>query len=83
MTDFTMAQAIVQAGKYIGAGIVMGLGALGPALGEGNIGSKAMEAMARQPEMVGTITTRMILADAITETTGLYALLIAFMILLF
>ncbi|HEU23911.1 MAG: ATP synthase F0 subunit C [Mesoaciditoga sp.] len=78
-----MAQAIVQAGKYIGAGIVMGLGALGPALGEGNIGSKAMEAMARQPEMVGTITTRMILADAITETTGLYALLIAFMILLF
>ncbi|BBJ27838.1 ATP synthase subunit c [Athalassotoga saccharophila] len=83
MTDFTMAQAVVQAGKYIGAGIVMGLGALGPALGEGNIGSKAMEAMARQPEMVGTITTRMILADAITETTGLYALLIAFMILLF
>ncbi|WP_161848925.1 F0F1 ATP synthase subunit C [Athalassotoga saccharophila] len=78
-----MAQAVVQAGKYIGAGIVMGLGALGPALGEGNIGSKAMEAMARQPEMVGTITTRMILADAITETTGLYALLIAFMILLF
>lgn len=83
MTDFTMAQAVVQAAKYIGTGLVMGLGALGPALGEGNIGSKAMEAMARQPEMVGTITTRMILADAITETTGLYALLIAFMILLF
>ncbi len=83
MTDFTMAQAVVQAAKYIGAGLVMGLGALGPAIGEGNIGSKAMEAMARQPEMVGTITTRMILADAITETTGLYALLIAFMILLF
>lgn len=83
MTDLTMAQAIAQAGKYIGAGLVMGLGALGPALGEGNIGSRAMEAMARQPEMVGTITTRMILADAITETTGLYALLIAFMILLF
>ncbi len=83
MTDLTMAQAIMQAGKYLGAGLVMGLGALGPALGEGNIGSKAMEAMARQPEMVGTITTRMILADAITETTGLYALLVAFMILLF
>ena len=83
MTDFTMAQAVVQAAKYIGAGLVMGLGALGPAIGEGNIGSKAMEAMARQPKKVGTITTRMILADAITETTGLYALLIAFMILLF
>lgn len=83
MADLTMAQAVMQGAKYIGAGLVMGLGALGPALGEGNIGSKAMEAMARQPEMVGTITTRMILADAITETTGLYALLIAFMILLF
>jgi F-type H+-transporting ATPase subunit c len=39
--------------------------------------------MARQPELVGTITKRMIIADAIPETTGLYALLIAFMILLF
>ncbi len=83
MADLTMAQAVVQAAKYIGAALVMGLGALGPALGEGSIGSRAMEAMSRQPEMVGAITTRMILADAITETTGLYALLIAFMILLF
>ncbi len=83
MTDFTMAQALVQGAKYMGAALVMGLGALGPALGEGNIGSKAMEAMARQPEMINALTTRMILADAVTETTGLYALLVAFMILLF
>ena len=51
-------------------------------MGEGNIGAHAMDAMARQPEMVGTITTRMLLADAVAESTGIYSLLIAFLILL-
>lgn len=69
-------------GKFLGAGLCMGLGAIGPGMGEGNIGAHAMDAMARQPEMVGTITTRMLLADAVAETTGIYSLLIAFMILL-
>jgi F-type H+-transporting ATPase subunit c len=41
-----------------------------------------MEAMSRQPEMMGTLTTRMLLAMAVTESTGLYSLVIAFMILL-
>ncbi len=83
MADLSMAQAVVEAAKYIGAGVAMGIGAIGPALGEGNIGGRAMEAMARQPEMAGTITTRMLLSQAVTESTGLYSLLIAFMILLF
>ncbi len=74
--------ALVQMGKYIGAGIAMGIGAIGPGIGQGNIGSRAMEAMARQPEMVGTLTTRMLLAMAVAESTGLYSLVIAFMILL-
>ncbi len=78
-----MAQAVVEAAKYVGAGLAMGIGAIGPALGEGNIGGKAMEAMGRQPEMAATLTTRMLLSQAVTESTGLYSLLIAFMILLF
>jgi F-type H+-transporting ATPase subunit c len=77
-----IADALVQMGKYIGAGIAMGIGAIGPGIGQGNIGSRAMEAMARQPEMVGTLTTRMLLAMAVAESTGLYSLVIAFMILL-
>ncbi|NLI06343.1 MAG: ATP F0F1 synthase subunit C, partial [Thermotogaceae bacterium] len=36
-------------GKYIGAGLAMGIGAIGPGIGEGRIGASAMEAMARQP----------------------------------
>jgi len=59
----------------------MGLGALGPALGEGYIGGKAMEGMARQPEMANTLLRNMIIADAIAETTGIYSLLVAIMIL--
>ncbi len=78
-----MAQAVVQAAKYLGAGLAMGIGAIGPAIGEGNIGRGAMEAMARQPEMGGTLIVRMLLAMAVTESTGLYALLIAFLLILF
>ena len=76
-----MEQAIATLGKAIGAGLCMGVGAIGPAIGEGNAVSKALEGMARQPEAVGDLRTTMIMGCAITETTGIYALLIAFLIL--
>ena len=65
----------------IGAGLCMGLGAIGPALGEGNAVGKALEGMARQPETADNLRTNMILGCAITETTGIYSLLISFLIL--
>ena len=65
----------------IGAGLCMGIGAIGPAIGEGNAVGKALEGMARQPESAGTLRTNMILGCAITETTGIYALLISLLIL--
>ena len=77
----TLAQAIAIAGKAIGAGLCMGIGALGPGVGEGNAVGKALEGMARQPEAVGTLRSTMIMGCAIAETTGIYSLLIAFMIL--
>ena len=70
-----------QAMKYLAAGLCMGLGALGPALGEGNAISKALEGMARQPEAAGILRTNMILGCAVTETTGIYSLVIALLIL--
>ncbi len=76
-----LADAIKVVGKAIGAGLCMGVGAIGPAIGEGNAVSKALEGMARQPESAGNLRTTMILGCAITETTGIYALLIAFLIL--
>ena len=65
----------------LGAGLCMGIGAIGPAIGEGNAVSKALEGMARQPEAAGNLRTNMILGCAITETTGIYSLLISFLIL--
>ena len=76
-----LASAIAIAGKALGAGLCMGIGAIGPAMGEGNAVGKALEGMARQPETSDTLRTNMILGCAITETTGIYSLLIAFLIL--
>ena len=69
----------LKAACAIGAGLCMGIGAIGPALGEGNAVGQALEGMARQPESAGTLRTNMILGCAITETTGIYALLISFL----
>lgn len=76
-----MNEAIMIAAKAIGAGLCMGIGAIGPAIGEGNAVGKALEGMARQPESAGTLRTNMILGCAITETTGIYSLVIALLIL--
>lgn len=70
-----------QAAKYLAAGICMGLGAIGPGIGEGYIGGKAIEAMSRNPEMADRIFTTMIVADAIAESTGIYSLVVALVIL--
>ena len=76
-----MEHAILKAGCAIGAGICMGIGAIGPGIGEGIAVSKALEGMARQPEAASTLRTNMILGCAITETTGIYSLLISFLVL--
>ena len=65
----------------LGAGLCMGIGAIGPAIGEGNAVGKALEGMARQPESADNLRINMILGCAITETTGIYSLLISFLIL--
>ena len=76
-----MEHAILKAACAIGAGLCMAIGAIGPALGEGNAVGKALEGMARQPESASTLRTNMILGCAITESTGIYSLLISFLIL--
>ena len=65
----------------IAAGLCMGIGAIGPAIGEGNAVGKALEGMARQPEAAGNLRTNMILGCAITETTGIYALVVALLLI--
>ncbi|MGH2632872.1 MAG: ATP synthase F0 subunit C [Tepidiformaceae bacterium] len=67
-------------GKAIGAGIAMGFGAIGPAVGIGFLTGKAMEALGRNPEARGAIQTNMILGIAFAEAIGIYALLTAIII---
>lgn len=76
-----METAIIKAACAIGAGLCMGIGAIGPALGEGNAVGKALEGMARQPKMANTLRTNMILGCAITESTGIYSLVVALVLL--
>ena len=76
-----METAIIKAACAIGAGLCMGIGAIGPALGEGHAVGKALEGMARQPEAAGTLRSNMIMGCAITETTGIYSLVVAILIL--
>ena len=81
MDQGILSQAIIVLGKALGAGLCMGIGAIGPALGEGNAVSHALDGMARQPEAAGNLRTNMILGCAITETTGIYSLVVALLIL--
>ena len=76
-----MEQSIISAACALGAGHCMGIGAIGPAIGEGNAVGKALEGMARQPEATGTLRTNMILGCAITESTGIYSLVVALLLL--
>ena len=66
--------------RFIGAGIAIGLGALGPALGIGLLTSKALEALGRNPEAQPVIQTNMILGIAFAEAVAIYALVVAVMI---
>ncbi|MBP5211885.1 MAG: ATP synthase F0 subunit C [Pyramidobacter sp.] len=65
----------------LAAAIAIALSTLGSGIGQGITASKAMEAIARQPEAAGAIRTNMIVALAMMEALTIYGLVIAFMIL--
>ena len=64
----------------LGAGIAR-IAGIGPGIGEGNAVAKACEAIGRQPESKGDVTSTMLFGCVIAETTGLYALVIAILLL--
>ena len=70
----------VTAAKEIGSALAIGLGAIGPGIGIGLIGSKAMEAMGRNPEVTSTIQTNMILGIAFAESIAIFSLVIALLV---
>ena len=75
-----LAIGLILAGCALGAGAAM-IAGIGPGIGEGNAVAKACEAIGRQPECKGDVTTTMLMGCAIAETTGLYALVIAILLI--
>jgi F-type H+-transporting ATPase subunit c len=63
--------------KLLAAGLAAGLGMLGPGIGIGILGAGALSAIGRNPEAAGAIQTNMILAIAFAEALGIYALVVA------
>lgn len=72
-----MENAIMQAAAFIGAGIAMGFGAIGPGIGEGYAAGKACEGIARRPDQAGLLTRTMLIGQAVSESTGIYSLVVA------
>jgi F-type H+-transporting ATPase subunit c len=66
-----------EAMRLLGAGLAIGLGALGPGIGIGILGYGAMQALGRNPEARGPILTNMMIGIAFAEAVAIYALIIA------
>jgi ATP synthase, F0 subunit c len=73
-------KAIVLGCSAVGAGLAM-IAGIGPGIGEGYAVGKACEAIGRQPEAKGDVTSTMLLGCAVAETTGIYGFIVALILL--
>ena len=73
-------EGLILACSAIGTGLAM-IAGLGPGIGEGYAVGQACAAIGRQPEAQGKIQSTMILGCAIAETTGIYSLVVALILL--
>jgi F-type H+-transporting ATPase subunit c len=71
----------VKAAAFISAALVMGIGSIGPALGQGLIGMRACENLGKYPQSAKDIKTLMLLAMTITETVAIYAFVVALLLI--
>jgi len=80
MLEGITSEAFVLGCSAIGAGLAM-IAGIGPGIGQGYAAGQAASAVGRQPEAKGDITQTMILGQAVAETTGIYGLVIAIILL--
>lgn len=79
MVSTLLLAAAVDGIAKLGAGLGAGIAAVGAGVGIGRIGGQAMDAMARQPEVMNKIFTNMIVAAALIEGVALFAVVVAFL----
>lgn len=80
MNNMEFYRTIVLAASAVGAGLAM-IAGIGPGVGQGYAAGKAAEAVGRQPEAKGDITTTMLFGCAVAESTGIYGLVVALILL--
>ena len=78
--DFSAAE-FIQIPAFLSAGLCMGLGAMGPGIGEGWVAGSACEAIARNPETSPLIIRTMLVGQAVAESTGIYSLVVALLLI--
>ena len=69
--------AVIQGYTALGIGIIIGLGAIGACIGIGIMGSKYLEASARQPELMNALQTKMFLLAGLIDAAFLIGVAIA------
>jgi F-type H+-transporting ATPase subunit c len=79
MISFLLAAEAAAGLAKLGAGLCAGLSAIGAGLGIGKIGGNAMDAMARQPEVINKLLVNMLIASALIEGVALFAVVVSFM----
>lgn len=72
-----MELALIKVAALIGAGLALGLAAIGAGIGDGLVTSKALEGMARQPEAKGTLLVNMLISVGLIESIPIIAAVIA------
>ena len=80
MVGLILLQEAGAAVALMGAALGAGLAAIGAGIGIGQIGNKAMEAIARQPEAVGDIRSNMIVSAALVEGAAFFAMIVCLLI---
>ena len=73
-------KALILACSAIGAGLAM-IAGIGPGIGQGYAAGKGAEAVGRQPEAQSNVVSTMLLGAAVAETTGIYGLIVAIILL--
>lgn len=68
---------IAKAAAFLGAAFAMGIGGIGPSLGQGLVGKNAVEGLGKYPESAGNIRITMMIAMGIIESSAIYSLLIS------
>lgn len=79
-TNFA-ATSYITVAAVLGAGLAMGLGAIGSGIGSGFPAGEACTGVARQPAMSGRLTTNMLIGSAVCQTPSIFALVTAFILL--